>query len=147
MSTRITGFTTALTDIDTTAQEPLGAIRDDVNHTYKYVKFSGTTAVAAGDFVAYVTTDANYQTVDGAATILGAGVAVAAHASGSVTYGWMQIKGVAVTTTAITATLGYPLYLASANQLAVITAIESEPLVGYMAVATGGKTVLLDCPV
>ena len=93
-------FKSALTDVDSTAQDTLGAVRYDGNGTYKYVKFSGTTTVAAGDVVCYVATDTTDQTVDGANTNFGAGVAMAAVASGSVAYGWVKIKGVVTLSTA-----------------------------------------------
>jgi hypothetical protein len=67
-------FKAALTDVDTTAQVPLGMIRYEDNKVYKYVKFSGTTVIAVGDVLCYVATDTTLQTVDGANTALGAGV-------------------------------------------------------------------------
>lgn len=151
MSTRITGFTTALTDIDTTAQEPLGTIRQDVNHDYKYVKFSGTTAVAVGDFVCYVLSDTAGQTVDGANSAVGAGYAVAVHASGSVTYGWIGIRGVFAmsTTFAPTPVAGDPLTNtgAAAPAIGAIAsgAAEVSHVVGYCFQVTG-KLAMLDCP-
>jgi hypothetical protein len=101
-ATRLGGFTTALTDIDTSQQEYLGAIREDNNAEYKYVKFSGSNATAVGDFVCYVVSDTALQTVNPTNSIIGAGVAMAVHPSGSVTYGWIQIKGVATLSTALT---------------------------------------------
>lgn len=88
-------FKSQLTDVDTSAMEPLGTIRFELNGVFKYVKFAGTNAVAAGDAVCYVATDTNCQTVDGAQTNLAAGLAMAAVATaGGVQYGWIQIKGV-----------------------------------------------------
>jgi hypothetical protein len=151
MAQRITGFTTALTDIDTTPQEYLGAARNDVAHTYKYVKFSGTTAVAVGDFCCYVLTDTNAQTVDGANSAVGAGVAMAVHASGSVTYGWIVTRGVATlsTTFAPTPVAGDPLTNTGATAPA-IGAIASGAAETSHVVATclvvSSKIALLSCP-
>lgn len=146
MATRITGFTTALTDIDTTAQEYLGAIRQDVTRDYKYVKFSGTNAVAIGDCVCYVLSDTNLQTVDDANSAVGAGVAVAAHPSGSVTYGWIQIRGMATLNNALAGTTpvaGSVLTNASAGTgaLTLITAAASPAVA--IAVVVASKIVQL----
>ena len=91
--------------------EQPGTIRCENNNVYKYVAFSGTTSVAAGDVVCYVAaaSDGVEQIVDGANTALGAGVAQAAvtpgtKTSGTVAYasGWVLIKGY----TAVSATIG-----------------------------------------
>jgi hypothetical protein len=75
-------------------------LREDDNKVYKYVKFTGTTAIDAGDFLCYVTyaTDPTLTVVDGAngGSLVGAGVALATVASGAVAYGWIQIRGVSV---------------------------------------------------
>lgn len=99
---RAQGFTTALTDIDTTPQEFLGMIRFDYNRAYKYVRYNGTAAVAVGDVSYYVLTDLNTNTVDTVVSAIGAGVAPAVHPLGSVTYGWIQIRGPAVMSGALT---------------------------------------------
>ncbi len=98
-------FHAGLTDVDTTAQVPLGAVYELDNKAYKYVKFSGSNAVAVGDLVGYVAsggaTDAMI-TVDGAVGSCPAGVAMAVVATaGGVQYGWVQIRGVAVSSAAI----------------------------------------------
>jgi hypothetical protein len=67
-------FKAALTDVDPTAQVPLGMVRYEDNKVYKYVKFSGTTVIAAGDVVVLCGVGHDMcQTVDGANTALGAG--------------------------------------------------------------------------
>lgn len=101
MASRLASFKAALTDVDTTAQVPLGYIREDGIATHKYVKFSGTTAIAVGDVLCYVASDTTDQTVDGANTALGAGVALAVVASGSVQYGFIQIRGPATLNAAL----------------------------------------------
>lgn len=94
-------FKAQLSDVDSTAQDPLGQLRYDLNAVYKYVKFSGTGAVAVGDYVCYVITDTNLQTVDAANSIYGAGVACAIVPAGAVAYGWIQIKGLCTLSTAL----------------------------------------------
>lgn len=114
-------FVTGLTDVYPTnsglpnsgAREPLGTIRYGNTNVYKYVQFSGTTTVAAGDPVCYVAfaSDGLLQIVDDANTAFGAGVAMAAVASGTVQYGWIQIRGLAKLSNAPTGgpTIGQPL--------------------------------------
>lgn len=96
-------FHANLSDLDTTAQVPLGAIYELDNARYKYVKFSGTTAIAVGDIVCYVAagSDGNEQIVDGANTALGAGVALVAVGTGTVQYGWIQITGLTAVSTTV----------------------------------------------
>ena len=97
-------FLTSLTDVWSTQYDRLGAIRVENDKTYKYVKFTGTTTIAVGDVVCYVASDTTCQTVDGANTAVGAGVALAAVASGTVQYGWIQVSGVATLSTALAGT-------------------------------------------
>ena len=93
-------FKAALVDQDTYAVEILGTIRYERNAVYKYVKFSGTTAIAIGDVLCYVATDTANTTVDGANTAFGAGVAITAVGTGTVLYGWMLVEGLATLSTA-----------------------------------------------
>jgi hypothetical protein len=146
-ATRTMGFTTALTDIDTAPQEYMGAIRDDYKTSYKYVKFSGTNAVAAGDPVCYVISDTTFVTVDQANSVNGAGIAMAAHASGSITYGWIQIKGLSGAITTLTSgTAGQSVTNTSASAAALkVTAAVTDQTVGTVANA-GAKTIQLDYP-
>jgi hypothetical protein len=146
MSTRITLFTTALTDIDTNPQEPLGTIREDVEKCFKYVKFTGTTAVAIGDFTSYILSDLLTHTVDQLATLVGAGVAVAVHPVGSITYGWIQIKGTCIMGQAWTATAGVPMTMAATGAIAPVGAGASETaMVIAYAYDQTSKTVKLVC--
>lgn len=90
-------------DLDTTAQDDPGSIYYGESKTYKYVKFTGTTAITAGDVVSYTTTDG--FTVDNAnTTVLAAGVAVTSLSTGTVYYGWIQIGGVATLNQALAGT-------------------------------------------
>lgn len=107
-------FQTALTDVrvnPTTLPEALGTIRQGSgNKVYKYVQFSGTTVIAAGDVVCYVVaaSDGNEVIVNAANTVFGAGVALAALAAGTIAAGavayatgWIQIRGLATLSTAL----------------------------------------------
>ena len=146
--TRIQGFTTALTDIDTSPQEYLGAIRMDYNIDYKYVMFSGTNAVAVGDALCYVLTDTTLHTVDAANSAVGAGVAVAVHPSGSTTYGWIQIRGVVTLSTVPSGTLavgGAVSAQGGALRAFAMVAAATSPPIGSLITATSPYIVQLDC--
>jgi hypothetical protein len=102
---RIASFKPALTDVDTTPQAALGGLYQLGNRTFKYVKFAGANAVAAGDLVGYVAsagaTD-QMTTVDGAVGSGPAGIAQAAVATaGGVQYGFIQTRGWAISSAAI----------------------------------------------
>jgi len=131
------------------AKEQLGTTREENQNSYKYVQFSGTTAASAGDFVCYVAkgSDGNAFIVDKANTNLGAGVAMGAIASGSVQYGWIQIKGMATLNTAFTTGADNNTMTsvgATAGTIAVAAAV-TNAMVG-VAYDVAGKKVLLDCP-
>lgn len=88
-------FVTGITDYNTVNRDGLGTIRAENNAVYKYVQFTGTTAVNAGDAVCYVAaaSDGSAVVVDNANTPLGAGVSQVAVPAGTVAYGWIQVKG------------------------------------------------------
>ncbi len=97
---RIGTFHPALTDLDITPQTTLGGLLESDSKTFKYVKFTGTNAVAVGDLVGYVASvDGN--TVDGAVGVGPAGIAQAIVGTGTVYYGFIQIAGLAVSVTTI----------------------------------------------
>ncbi len=141
-------FKSQLGDNDSTNQEDLGAIRYDENKVYKYVKFSGTTAVAVGDFVCYVLSDTTGSTVDGANTALAAGVAMAVAASGSVSYGWVKIKGVATLSTALAGSpaAGDQLSTNGATAPAVTKSTAANFQTAAIALNVTSKIVMVDCP-
>lgn len=144
---RASGFTTALTDIDTVPQEYLKAIREEYNASYIYVRFSGTTAVAAGDPVCYVITDTTFSTVDQANSVNGAGVAMAAHAAGSVTYGWIQVAGLSIPITTLTSgTAGQAVTSTGAgNGALIVAAAVTNQIVGWVA-NVAARTIFLNYP-
>ena len=144
---RASGFTTALTDIDTTPQEYLKAIREEFNASYVYVRFSGTLAVAAGDPVCYVVTDTTFSTVDGTNSVNGAGIAMVAHPIGSVSYGWIQVLGLSGSITTLTsgAAGNQVTNTGAANAALKIVAAVTDQVVGSVA-NVAARTILLSYP-
>lgn len=139
------GFKAAIGQVDVTPFEPLGVIRYTDNFVYKYVKFTGTTAVAVGDPVGYVLSDTSLQTVDPASTTIAAGVSPAVVASGTVQYGWIQIGGV-VTCNGVTATAGNEVKLSGTKTVAAKAAV-TDPTFG-IAVTTASAApgvIQLEC--
>lgn len=120
-------FVTALTDVKNQNLDGVGTLRFEGNCIYKYVQFSGTTAVAAGDPVYYVTSDTTLNTVDDAHNALPAGIAVSSVGTlGTQTalYGWIQLTGVTTlsNTPSGTVAVGSKLTIGSTNgTLAVLT--------------------------
>lgn len=98
-------FVTGLTDLYSTDKEGVGTIRYENNKVYKYVKFTGTTAIAVGQLVCYVAyaTDSTGTVVDQAYPNPGiaAGMALAAVGTGTVQYGWIQIQGLILSSDAL----------------------------------------------
>ncbi len=89
-------FQTALTDLKTTDVESVGTLRFEGNKVYKWVQFSGVTAVVAGTLVCYNTTvgaNLGVTGVDGANSVVAAGIAQVAVGTGTVQYGWIQVAG------------------------------------------------------
>lgn len=147
---RTASFVPALTDVDTTAKAVVGSLLQNANRTYKYVKFSGSNAVAAGDLVGYVAsagaTD-TMNTVDGAVGSGPAGVAQAAVlTAGGVQYGFIQIRGWAVAASAIAggASAGQTLKQGTYPAFTLQTAA-TIPNAGTLFDATN-KIVALTCP-
>jgi hypothetical protein len=143
-------FHAALTDVDTSAQVPMGAIYERDNKAYQYVKFSGSNAVAVGDLVGYVAsagaTD-DMTTVDGAVGVAPAGIAMAVVATaGGVQYGWVQVRGLAVSSAAIAggAAAGQVLKQGTYPAVTLQTAVTIAP-VGVLFDATN-KLVQLALP-
>jgi len=101
-------FLTKLTDYSSTDKEGVGTLRWEGNKCYKWIKYnqgSGSVAAAAGK-VAYYYGAGGYAdsevTCDLSDSVnLGAGVLQAAIPNGY--YGWIQIKGPATLSVALTA--------------------------------------------
>ena len=105
-------FQTSLTDIATTDLEGIGTIRFEGNNIYKYVRYEAAAAAVAGvagEACYYDATDTapigyinSVVTSDTSASDnTGAGILQAALTDGD--YGWIQIKGLATMTIALTA--------------------------------------------
>lgn len=147
---RTTSFVPSLTSVDTTPQAVVGSILQNANRSYKYVKFAGTVNVAAGDLVGYVAsagaTD-TMNTVDGAVGVGPAGVAQAAVlTTGGVQYGFIQIRGWAISSAAIAggATAGQTLKQGTYPAFTLQTAA-TIPNAGTLFDATN-RIVSLTCP-
>jgi hypothetical protein len=144
-------FRTQLTDLKTTDFEGVGTLRFEGARVYKWVQFSGTTAVAAGSIVCYLATsgaNVNEVIVDGANTAIAAGVAQTAIAAGTVQYGWIQVDGLATLTVTVGGSPAFGSALtasgASAGNLTVVTAF-TQPQVAYMF-DVANKLILCDFP-
>lgn len=141
----------ALGDTDTTPKTMLGTIRRDSANIYKYVKFSGTTAIAVGDFLCYVAsagaTD-TMTTVDGANTSVPAGVAMAIVGTGTVLYGWIKVRGLATLSTALAGSpaAGDKLTTASATAPAVTKTVTDNASTACIAFDVTNKLVSVLCP-
>lgn len=101
-------FLTPLDTVDTSDKEGVGTIRFEGNKVYKYIQYSEEAAAVdgvAGEVAYYVAATgyaANDVTSDlTASDEVGAGVLQAALSDNE--YGWIQIKGYAVLTIALTA--------------------------------------------
>lgn len=101
-------FLTPLDDISTTDKEGVGTLRFEGNKVYKYIQYSEEAAAVdgvAGEVAYYVATTGyanNDVTSDlSASNEVGAGVLQASLSDNE--YGWIQIKGYAVLTIALTA--------------------------------------------
>ena len=146
-------FVTKLTDTSTTDLEGIGVIRFEGAKVYKWVSYdagTGSVAAVAGNCVVYhgddsvVADSAADVTMDITDGTIVAGVLQAIIADGS--YGWIQIKGVAILTIALDSG-------ADENELIVGTTDGSLAVRASAAQHTAGvaldvtaKIVLLDCP-
>lgn len=114
---------------------------------YKFVQFSqGAVAAVAGNVTAYLAESTTQATADmSASSGLGAGVLVAAPADGE--YCWVQIKGAATITTALTAGAdGNALTCVGAGDSTLdVSGLVSDAVVAY-AVDASAKTILCDFP-
>lgn len=149
-------WATRLTDTASTDKEGIGAIRFEGAKVYKWVKYnsgSGPVAAVAGNVCYYHGDDAYTSSAcevtsdltDAAAAPITAGVLQAVIANGE--YGWIQIKGVATLTTALTAGAdGNALTAVGATDGTLdVSALVTDHIAAIALDATA-KIVLLDCP-
>lgn len=109
-------FNSKLTDVDTAAKDPLGAIRCENGKFYKYVQFRNKTATVAGvagDPAVYteavtlqgvVNNQVCLDVTDADAQPVGAGLLMASIAGVLLTsyYCWIQLTGIGTVPTAVT---------------------------------------------
>lgn len=142
-------FQQALTANSSTRKDALGVIRTEGPRRFRYVQFSGTTAVAANDFVSYVAagSDGSAVIVDKVSNI-GAGVAMAAAPSGSVSYGWIQTGGLATIAGALggSPSAGNSLVAVGASNGTLTKATAATEPVVAIAYDVSARKVLLTCP-
>lgn len=147
---RVGTWHAALTDIDTTAQCPLGAIREENAATYRYVKFTGSNTVSAGDVVCFVSGTFDNTLVDVASSGYGAGVAQGVVTSGGGSqFGFIQTQGVATLRTAAAGSPAYgdPLMTGSSGQLTKALAVASGSVPNRICGFTlSGAVVQCDFP-
>lgn len=141
-------FHSDLTDVDTSARDPLGAIRWDRGKKYKYVKIRNTTATVAavaGDVVGYEAEDgvSNHTVVidlsDADSPPVPAGVlqgtVAGVHSPQVSYYGWILLTGPFTANQALggSAGDGHPLYL-NATDKTLDKAIEVDTAGVYKTV-------------
>jgi len=145
-------FQTKLTDTSTLDLEGIGVLRFEGAKVYKWVSYnsgSGPVTAVAGNVVVYhgddsvVADSAADVTMDAGDGAVVAGVLQAIIANGS--FGWIQIKGVAVLTTALDSGAdGNSLIIGGDGTLAVSAAVTDG--IAAIALDATAKIVLLDCP-
>lgn len=148
-------FITGLTDTSLTDKEGVGTHRYEDGKWYKYVKYddgAGDLDIVAGDFLNYEAATGYVNSVvvadvDDADTLpVGAGVAMATVTI-SLTFMWIQIKGIATLSldpNAATAD-GEAAVPGGDKLVAVATSEDKEHIIGIV-VDDSAKLILLDCP-
>ena len=149
---------TPLTEVSAVQKEQLGAVRHEGNKMYKYVQYdTGAGPVAAvagnvcyyyapgGDFAAEGYTNSKVTSDLSDSAEVGAGVLLSAPADGE--YCWIQIKGPATLTTALTAgTDGDPLTpTGSTDGTLDVSAAATDHHCAY-AQDISDKTIICDFP-
>lgn len=150
-------FLTPLSEVSLVQKEVLGTLRYENNQVHKYINIqnSATVAGVAGDMVVYFAATgyaANrvcVRAADGDATVpFAAGILNAACAGVAATnyYGWIQVKGPATLSTAVTGAAAGKVFKASTTDktFAVATAA-TDNIAGVSMNTTTG--VSLDCMV
>lgn len=146
-------FVTKLTDTSTKDLEGIGVIRFEGAKIYKWISYNkggDSVAAVAGRCVTYhgddsiVADSAADVTMDISDGTIVAGVLQAVIADGS--YGWIQIKGVAVLGIALDSGSDENALIVGTTDgsLAVRAAVTQQ--VAAIALDVTGKIVLLDCP-
>ncbi len=151
-------FVSALDEVSTTAKDNLGDIRWVGNKVYKYITYSEEAAAVDGvaGEVCYYVADTGYGNNDvtsdlsasgGAGAEIGAGVLQAAMSDNE--FGWIQIKGLATLTIALTAGADgnavTPQGSADGTLDVVVTTVALGHICAYITDATA-KEILCDFP-
>lgn len=125
-------FLTPLNDNSAIQYEnSVGIIRQEGNSVYKYVKFTGTTAVAVGDSVCY--TDNTLTVVDGANAAVPAGISMCVAAAGAVSFGWILVKGRVVVNTVSSGANGNEMSMTGAAAKAIkVRALVTDAPIGTL---------------
>jgi len=140
-------FVTKLTETFTDDREGVGVVRWEGNKCYKWVQYNsgvGSVAAVAGN-VAYLQSTGKVTSDLSDSLSIGAGVLQSAPASDS--YCWVQIKGPATITTALTAGAnGNALTPVGATDGTLdVSALVTDPVCAYVENAAG-KGILCDFP-
>lgn len=149
-------FGSKLTDVSATPREQLGTIRIEGNKVYKYVQYTtgaGPVAAVAGNICYYTKDDVagegyeNHRVTSDLSDSYNLGAGVLQSAPSDEYYCWIQIKGYAVITPALTAG-------ADGNALTAVgttdgtldvSAAVTDTIVAYAADATA-KKIICDFP-
>lgn len=143
-------FATPLTSNSPTPLEPLGSIRREGKKTYKYVQFdngTGNVAAVAGNVCYYTIAGhaANQVCSDLSDCVVAAGVFQAALTDQY--YGWIQIRGPATLTTALTAGAdGNALTMTGATDGTLDVSAAVTDHICAVAIDASEKLVNLLCP-
>jgi len=150
-------FQTALDEVTTVRKDQLGAHRYENGKWYKYLELKNVTATVAGvagDGVAYGAAGgytANKGVLDlsdaDGTKALAAGVLVGAvpGVAGTSYFGWVQIKGHATLSIAVTGgVIGQAFNLTTVDKTFAVQAAVTDQKAGYSISAT--TSVCLDCP-
>lgn len=151
-------FATKLTDVDTVQREQLGTLRFEGNKVYKYVTYNpgaGPVAAVAGNVCYYYAPGGDHaaeQYTNNVVTSdlsdsaeVGAGVLMGVIPTGG--FGWIQIRGAATLTTALTAgTDGDPLCpTGSTDGTLDVSAAATDHVCAY-AQDISDKTIICNFP-
>lgn len=151
-------FVTPLTEVSTTDKEGLGALRFEGNKCYKYVQYVEATAATDGvaGEVAYYLAAAGDGALEGYAlhkvtsdlsdsAEVGAGVLQANMSN--LEYGWIQIKGAATLSIALTAGAdGDPLTPTGSADGTLDVATAATDVIGAYASDISDKTIICNFP-
>jgi hypothetical protein len=131
--------TPVLTASDSTQKFPLGTIVKGADFSsaaygeaeFRYTKFTGSTNIAAGDFVIFAAADNTCIPIAAASRgQIGIAMAAQALATATPTYGWVMVRGVHDAANVVTGgSAGNPLYTCATGARASTTAVSTQAIV------------------